>query len=133
MNAKDKSLLKSLGIHINTKKFEKYNHTHADPDAWVRFYYYKHRKPFIVPSSNIRYESEVTSTNSLHKNTFYKMSLLSKTDSYYDYYYKLKENIGSCIIKENKRLNKTKDTSKKKNDFIPPIQNENGKYVVSFE
>tara|TARA_R110000787_G_scaffold100819_2_gene205945 strand:+ start:1762 stop:2163 length:402 start_codon:yes stop_codon:yes gene_type:complete len=133
MNKREKSLLKSLGVYIDPKINKKYNHEHADPEEWVRFYYYKNRKPFLVPNSNIRYESEVTSTNSLHRNTFYKMSHLSKTDSYYDYYYKLKEDVGSCIIKENKRLNKIKKKSNKKFKLIPPPQDENGKYIIKFE
>jgi len=61
------------------------------------------------------------------------MSHLSKTDSYYDYYYKLKEDVGSCIIKENKRLNKIKKKSNKKFKLIPPPQDENGKYIIKFE
>ena len=133
MNKREKSLLKSLGIYIDPKIYKKYNHSHSNPDDWVRFYYYKNRKPFLVPASNIRYDNEVTSTNSLHRNTFYKMSHLSKTDSYYDYYYKLKEDVGSCIIKENKRLNKADKVSADKFKLVPPPQNENGKFVISFE
>ena len=84
MNTRDKSLLKSLGIYCDPKVKKKYAHKHADPEEWVRFYYYKKRKPMIVPLTNIRYDNEVTSTSSLHKHTLYKMSHLSKTDQYYD-------------------------------------------------
>jgi hypothetical protein len=61
------------------------------------------------------------------------MSHLSKTDSYYDYYYKLKEDVGSCIIKENKRLNKADKVSAEKFKLVPPPRNENGKFVINFE
>ena len=51
-------------------------------------------------------------------------------------YYKLKDDVGSCIVKENKRLNK-KDKKNKKTDnkfkVAPPIRSENGNYVVTFE
>ena len=132
MDKKDKSLLKSLGVYIDPKLNKKYKHKHSSPEDWVRFYYYKQRKPFIVPRSNIRYDAEVTSTNSLHKHTFYKMSHLSKTDSYYDYYYKLKEDVDECVVKENKRL--TKQSKFNKNFKPPPPErDENGKFVVRFE
>jgi len=116
MNYKENIILDNLSIYMNDKLKHKYKHKHTDETEWVRFYYYKKRKPFLVPTSNIRYDSDVTSTNSLHKHTFYKMSHLSKIDSHYDYYYKLKENINECVIKENKR------NSKKKKNVIKSIQ-----------
>jgi len=132
MNNRDKAVLTSLGIYCDPKVKKKYSHKHADPDEWVRFYYYKKRKPLIVPLTNIRFDSEVTSTNSLHKHTFYKMSHLSKTDSYYDYYYKLKEDVNDCVIKENKRLTKNgkihKEIIKKKHEV-----DEFGMFVVRFD
>ena len=131
MNTRDSSLLKSLGIFCNPDIKKKYDHKHADPDKWVRFYYYKKRKPFLVPISNIRFDAEVSSTNSLHKHTFYKMSHLSKTDLYYDFYYKLKDDVNDCVIKENKRLNKK---SKIKNEYKETREiDENGLFVVRFE
>lgn len=130
MSKSDKSLLKSLGIYLDPKLNKKYKHQHADPEEWVRFYYYKNRKPFIVPRSNIRYDAEVTSTNSLHKHTFYKMSHLSKTDAYYDYFYKLKDDIDDCIVKENKRLTKHYKNHVKP---PPPERNAEGRFVVRFE
>ena len=133
MNKHEKALLKSLNIYINPNMYAKYSHTHSNPADWVRFYYYKNRKPFLVPTSNIRFDSEVTSTNSLHRNTFYKMTHLSKTDKYYDFYYMLKPEVDSCVIQKNKRLNKTNKPSVEKFKLDPPPLSAEGKYIIKFE
>jgi|TARA_R110000824_G_scaffold36306_6_gene113032 hypothetical protein len=133
MDTKEKKLLRSLGIYINPTMYKKYSHTHSNPGDWVRFYYYKDRKPFLVPTSNIRFDSEVTSTNSLHRNTFYKMTHLSKTDKYYDYYYKLKPEVDSCVIQKNKRLNKVDKATVDKFKLDPPPRNKDGKFIIKFE
>jgi len=134
MNDAEKELLYALGVYIAPKTIQKYKHKHNTDENWTRFYYYKNRKPFLVPGSNVRFESEVTSTQSLHKNTFYKMTILSKTDMFYDYYYKLKDHVGNVVVKQNKR---TGVRGKQKPDppkpsSPPPLISENGKFVVSF-
>ncbi len=131
MDQKDRKLLKNLGIYMHPELRRKYDHKHSNPENWVRFYYYKQKKPFLVPRSNIRYEAEVTSTNSLHKHTFYKMSFLSKSDPYYDYYYKLKENIDKVIVLENQRVQSKKNFKTIK--APPPERNSEGQFVVRFE
>jgi len=137
MNIKDKQLLDSLGVFMNSNIKKKYGHKHTDPDSWCRFYYYKNRKPFAVPNSNIRYDAEVTSTNTLHKFTFYKMLHLSNSDLFYDFYYKLKEDIPSDIIL--KKIKNKVGFPSKNNVFIsdykhtPPEVNANGQIIVSFD
>ena len=131
MNIKEKQLLDSVGVYMSPAIRDKYNHRHTDPTSWCRFYYYKNRKPFEVPNSNVRYDSEVTSTNTLHRDTFYKMIHLSSSDLFYDFYYKLKDNFGSdVVIKKNKK--KKKSTVADYNPS-PPKFNDRGQVIVSFD
>lgn len=102
MNRKEKDILNSLGVYMTPRVTKKYNHKHGEPDEWTRFYYYKNRQPFKIPGSSIMYDAEVTSTNSLHRNTFYKMAHLSNSDLFYDYYFCLKPEVGQVVIKEKK-------------------------------
>lgn len=138
MNRKEKDVLNSLGVYISPRLAKKYNHNHGNPDDWTRFYYFKKRQTFQIPNSSIRYDSEVTSTNSLHRNTFYKMSLLSKSDLFYDYYFCLKSEIGNLVLKE-KKIKSAKGgkggVNLNVNNIIrPPLpRNDAGQIIVSFD
>ena len=137
MNTKEKQILNSLGVYIDPKVTNKYNHKHSNPDEWTRFYYYKNRQSFRIPGSSILYDAEVSSTNSLHRNTFYKMSHLSQSDLFYDYFFCLKPNIGDFVLKE-KKIKRGKNISNSINLNIskiphqPVLRNDKGQVLVSF-
>jgi hypothetical protein len=61
------------------------------------------------------------------------MTHLSKTDKYYDYYYKLKPEVDSCVIQKNKRLNKVDKATVDKFKLDPPPRNKDGKFIIKFE
>ena len=41
------------------------------------------------------------------KTHFYKMTGMSSTDGYFDYYFKLKEHLPNVVVKKSNRNNKT--------------------------
>lgn len=135
MNDSDKELLDSLKVYCPPEIVAKYQHKQQKPRDWVRFYYYKNKKRNIVNAKDIKYDYEVSSTLNYNKDTFYKMTGMSSTDGYFDYYFKLKEHLPNVVVKKSNRNNKTertkimsKPTDKKHYDI-----DENGKFIIKFE
>ncbi len=126
MNPKDKIILDSLGIYIDEAIISKYSRQVTHPSEWSRFYYYRNKKRTDVKKSQILTDLQVSSTNLLHRGTFYKMTHLSNDDLFFDYYYKLKDTIGTCVVKKTRRLNKKLAVMKP----LPHERNESGSFVI---
>lgn len=136
MNPTDKEMLDNLKVYISPEIITKYNHKQSQPREWVRFYYYKNKKRHSIPGSQIKYDYEVSSTLNYHKNTFYKMTTMSSSDGYFDYYFKLKDHLPSCVVKKSNRSGKSDKTKivrqvyKNKPDYkMTP----DGKFLVTFD
>lgn len=135
MNDIDKKLLDDHKTFISPELVAKYSHKQTNPKEWVRFYYYKNKKRIVVEPKHIEYDYEVSSTLNYNKQTFYKMTTMSSNDGYFDYYFKLKDHLPSCILKKSNRNNKTERT-KCVNNVFPKKQYEmsdDGKFIVRFE
>ena len=76
---------------------------HRTTEGWSKLYFYRDRKRIEIEKDNIKTDKEITSELDYNKKTFYKISIMSKEDPYFDYYFKLKDNAPSTIIKKSKR------------------------------
>jgi hypothetical protein len=132
MNPREKKLLDELGIYIDPYLTNKYKKQMKVPDEWTRFYYYRKKKKIIVPQSQVSHDHEVTSTATLHRGTFYKMSHLSNADLFYDYFYKLKHTVGTCVIKKCKNQNTPQTPVVEKAPVVREVD-ETGKFVIRWD
>ena len=126
MNSKEKIILDSLGIYIDEAIIKKYSRSVTHPAEWSRFYYYRNKKRTEVKTSQVLTDLQVSSTNLLHRGTFYKMTHLSNDDLFFDYYYKLKDTIGTCVVKKTRRLNKKLVVT----NPLPHERNTKGQFVI---
>jgi len=106
MDEYEKALLTDFQVYCPKYIIQKYNHKHAAGDNWTRFYYYKRKKRYAVPPENIDFDYEVSSTLAYNKNTFYKMTTMSNSDTFFDYYFKLKSELPKIVIKSSNRKSK---------------------------
>tara|TARA_R110000796_G_scaffold90169_5_gene193942 strand:+ start:5041 stop:5448 length:408 start_codon:yes stop_codon:yes gene_type:complete len=134
MNSHDSILLNNLKIFCPANIVTKYKHKQQKPKEWTRFYYYKNKKRNIVTHENIEYDYEVSSTLNYNKNTFYKMTTMSSSDGYFDYYFKLKDHLPNVVVKKSNRHNTTEKTKQMVKPFqsTPYEIDSNGKFVVRF-
>ena len=80
---------------------------------WVKlFYYRKRRKTEVLPEQidiiDNEYDAFCVSLKSFQRNTFYKLSQLSKIDQVWNYYAILKEDVPDEIFKKSLRHEPTK-------------------------
>jgi hypothetical protein len=133
MDTYEKSLLSDFKVYCPKYIIQKYNHKHAAGDNWTRFYYYKRKKRYAVPPCNVDFDYEVSSTLAYNKSVFYKMSTMSNSDTFFDYYFKLKPELPKIVIKSSNR--KTKNQLNK--ICFPAADNHqfssDGKILVKFE
>ena len=111
-------------------------HQHRDKKNWVSLWFYKGRQKQKVDPSHIQADKIITSKLEYQNNIFYKMSSMSKEDSYFDYYFKLKENSPKDLVKKNNRYKKLNPKRKHKfNEYQPKPYNKdpNGKFIVTFD
>lgn len=144
MNNNDLEILKNLKVYCPPGIITKYSHKHKLPEEWVRFYYYKDKVKTAVKPENLGYDYEVSSTLNYRKDVFYKMTTMSQTDEYFDYYFKLKPDLPQTIVKQcNKKENGNprKHTLKKRGKLIydwknppkkPHEMDEDGKFIIHF-
>jgi len=135
MNDNDVDLLDNLKIYCDPSIVTKYSHKQTNPKEWVRFYYYKKKRRHIVNKENISYDYEVSSTLNYNKNVFYKMTSMSASDGYFDYYFKLKDHLPSTVVKKSNRENKSERSRR-----LPPKKSikdyemtKDGKFIVRFD
>jgi len=110
-------------------------HKHRDKENWVSLWFYKGRQKQKVHPSEIQADKIITSKLEYQNNIFYKMSSMSKEDSYFDYYFKLKENSPKDLVKKNNRYKKLNPKRKYKfNEYKakPYKKDPNGKFIVTF-
>lgn len=120
-----------IPCEINTEK-----HKHREKDKWTTLYFYKDRKKTSVKKNQIKNDLVITSALEYQKDIFYKMSQLSAEDDCFDYFFRLKENIPSEIIKKNSRykINKRPSNAWKhiKRDPNSYEKSDDGKFIVRF-
>ena len=78
--------------------------SHRNPKTWCKFYWYRDRTKQEVNEYSIKHDKVITSRLDYCRNTFYKISAMSQQDEYFDYFFKLKDNIDKTIVKKNERF-----------------------------
>tara|TARA_Y100001963_G_scaffold157069_1_gene252259 strand:+ start:1694 stop:2119 length:426 start_codon:yes stop_codon:yes gene_type:complete len=76
---------------------------HRNPKNWTKFYWYRDRTRTEVKADKVKEDKVITSRLDYCKNTFYKISAMSSQDEYFDYYFKLKDNVDKVVVKKNNR------------------------------
>lgn len=135
MNPNETDLLDEMKIFCPPEIVAKYSHKQNNPKEWTRFYYYKNKRRFIIPKDNIQYDYEVSSTLNYNKNVFYKMTSMSSSDGYFDYFFKLKDNLPNIVVKKSNRDGKSqRSTTIATKKYEPPETcPETGKFIVRFD
>ena len=135
MNTHDIDLLNNLKIFCPPNIVTKYSHKQQAPKDWTRFYYDKNKKRHLVKPENIDYDYEVSSTLNYNKYVFYKMTTMSNQDGYFNYYFKLKDNLPNVVIKKSNRHNKSEKTKSFVNNMkVSDYETDkNGKFIVRFD
>jgi len=124
----DQNYLIPEGLNINP-------HKHRDKTKWVSLWFYKGRRKKAVLPHQVEVDKVITSKLEYQKDIFYKMSSMSKEDCYFDYYFKLKDDIPKDLVKKNNRYKKINPKKKKKFDeYIskPYKRDAEGKFIVTF-
>ena len=134
MNDYELSVLSDFKVHCPKYIVQKYKHKHAEDTNWTRFYYYKNKKKIEVTPINIEMDYEVTSTLAYNKSVFYKMTTMSNSDTFFDYYFKLKPNLPKIVIKSSNRVTKKHRQLKveEENSFVE-VDEKTGMVLVRFE
>ena len=127
MSPEEKIFLDDMAIYIKPSIVNKYHNSFGEH---TRFYYYRDRIKTFINAENIFYDKEVSSTLSYKKNAFYKMTHLSKEDPFFDFYFTLKHDSPSLVVKKNER--KGYHQRKKCTDKSSAFGRENGNFVVNF-
>ena len=78
--------------------------SHRNPKSWCKFYWYRDRTKHEIDKNLIKQDKVITSRLDYCKNTFYKISAMSAQDEYFDYFFKLKDNITKTVVKKNERF-----------------------------
>ncbi len=137
MNDYENNVLTDFKVFCPTDVIQKYKHKHTNDKNWTRFYYYKDKKRHQVGNENIEFDYEVSSTLAYNKNVFYKMTTMSNQDGFFDYYFKLKNNLPKIVVKKSNRKNQSNRTKNIKevgtNPTLPPICPESGKFICHFK
>jgi len=136
MNDYENNVLTDFKVYCPPEIIQKYNHKHINSKNWTRFYYYKDKKRHAVGKENISYDYEVSSTLSYNKNVFYKMTTMSNQDGFFDYYFKLKNNLPKIVVKKSNRKNKsdrTKNVKEVSVKELPEVCPETGKFICRFK
>tara|TARA_R100001369_G_scaffold90844_2_gene130572 strand:+ start:247 stop:645 length:399 start_codon:yes stop_codon:yes gene_type:complete len=131
MNSYENGVLTDFKVFCPKHIIAKYKHKHSSDTDWTRFYYYKDKKRIGVEKENLDYDYEVSSTLAYNKNVFYKMTTMSNSDTFFDYYFKLKPELPQIVVKSSNR----KSQRQKQLDIeAPPTRelNKDGKFVVRF-
>lgn len=135
MNEYENQILTDFKVYCPKEVVAKYNHKHQKDKDWTRFYYYKDKKRHAVGKDNIDYDYEVSSTLAYNKNVFYKMTTMSNQDTFFDYYFKLKNDLPKIVVKKSNRKGRSERTLikneiiKKKTDYE---MSEDGKFICRF-
>tara|TARA_R110000765_G_scaffold326549_1_gene417836 strand:- start:1349 stop:1747 length:399 start_codon:yes stop_codon:yes gene_type:complete len=131
MNEYEKGILTDFKVNCPKYIIQKYKHKHKIEGDWTRFYYYKDKKRLAVPPDNIDCDYEVSSTLAYNKNVFYKMTTMSNSDTFFDYYFKLKPKLPKIVVKSSnrksqrlKKLQAAIDTDRE--------MTEDGRFIVRF-
>ena len=125
--------LKALGVYCPKHIIQKYKHKHQKSQEWTRFYYYKNKRRVIVGAENLAYDYEVSSTLAYNKNVFYKMTTMSESDTFFDYYFKLKPELPKVVIKSsNRKSERTRNHWKSPPKPPRHIDPETGNVIVKF-
>ncbi|MHA1542455.1 MAG: hypothetical protein ACTSQH_05740 [Candidatus Hodarchaeales archaeon] len=125
--------LKALSVYCPKHIIQKYKHKHSKDKDWTRFYYYKNKKRLEVLPENIEYDFEVSSTLAYSKHVFYKMTTMSNSDPFFDFYFKLKPTLPKIVVKSSNRKSE-KLKPHWKSPPIPPrkICPDTGRVIVTF-
>ncbi len=111
---------------------------HRNPKNWITLWFYKDRKPTMVPPSNVIVDRLISSKLQYQKGHFYKMTTMSAEDPTFDYYFKIKPSIkAKHLIKRNGRGRgmTIQDPNKKIvhwKDYKAPLTIIDDKVIVSF-
>ena len=100
MNDYENQVLTDFKVFCPKEVVAKYNHKHQKDKEWTRFYYYKDKKRHAIGKENLDYDYEVSSTLAYNKNVFYKMTTMSNQDTFFDYYFKLKNDLPKIVVKK---------------------------------
>lgn len=120
-----------LPNNILTKK-----HKHRESEKWVSMWFYKDRQKTKVKKTEVKEDLIITSKLEYQKGIFYKLSQLSAEDDCFDYYYKLKEDIPTNVVKKNRRYKKGLNKNPKqtwKNQPPLYVRDKDGMFIVSFD
>ena len=140
MNDYENQVLTDFKVFCPKEVVAKYNHKHQNHNKdWTRFYYYQDKKKTMVGADNVDYDYEVTSTLAYNKNCFYKMTNMSSRDTFFDYYFKLKNNLPKIVAKKSNRTKQRMNfRGINKNVVLPVIPTKyetdpvDGKFIVHF-
>jgi len=135
MNDYENQVLTDFKVFCPKEVVAKYNHKHQNQKNWTRFYYYKDKKRHIVGKDNLEYDYEVSSTLAYNKNVFYKMTTMSNQDTFFDYYFKLKNDLPKIVVKKSNRKGKsdrTKNVNEKIKKEIDYEMSSDGKFICRF-
>ena len=132
MDEYETSILDNMKVYCPKYIIQKYKHKHAKDEKWTRFYYYKNKKRVEVPTENIDYDYEVSSTLAYNQNVFYKMTTMSNSDTFFDFYFKLKPSLPDIVIKNSNKSNSHKKSYNYNLQKIEREYTEDGKMLVKF-
>lgn len=132
MNDKDGVVFNYLGKeYFLPKQIIKENcHPFDSNDfGYTTCYFFKKRKKMEVSPTQQKPQYTVTSKKKYEKDTFYKLTQISKTAKYFDYFMKLKDDCNPNVMVESNCHN----FFRKKIDLDSNITKTNGKFVVKFQ
>tara|TARA_R110002020_G_scaffold343810_1_gene558157 strand:- start:10069 stop:10464 length:396 start_codon:yes stop_codon:yes gene_type:complete len=131
MNDYENGVLTDFKVYCPKYIIQKYKHKHQNAEQWTRFYYYKDKKRLCVPPQNMDYDYEVSSTLAYNKNVFYKMTTMSNSDTFFDYYFKLKSDLPKVVVKSSNRKSQRLKSLKVPEE--PRELTKDGKFIVRFQ
>ena len=114
---------------------KKFIHDHCHPFDQTDFgyttcYFYKKRKKMKLLPEHQKPDYVVTNKKKYDKDTFYKLTQLSRNAKYFDYYMKVKDDCEPNVLLESCYHN---NFLKKKINMDNNIVKKNGKFVVTFQ
>jgi len=131
------SILINGKIYIIPPNVLRKTHKHRVKRNWVNMWFYKTRRKTQVLPNEVQDDFIITSKLEYQKNTFYKISQLSLDDDSFDYYYRLKDEVPTDIVKKNCRFKKPKKSSKPHWRDYQRKEHEvcetTGKFIVRFQ
>ena len=137
MNDYENNVLTDFKVFCPTDVIQKYKHKHTNDKNQIILRYSLLLLIHQVGNENIEFDYEVSSTLAYNKNVFYKMTTMSNQDGFFDYYFKLKNNLPKLVVKKSNRKNQSNRTKNIKevgtNPTLPPICPESGKFICHFK